>query len=118
MFGDIYFAVNIDVAGFFEGSTAFSFYGCSPEVENAAKQVFKKFPDMSEGEQWYQSDHSIFIQNQTAAIAFTSSEFKQLSSNITHTKKDSVKLVDHSMIINISTALFNLVELLNSQARN
>ncbi len=112
-FEKIYFAVNIDVAGYKDGTTAFSFYGCPKELEFTARQEFGKFSDMKEGKQWYQSDHSIFIQNQTPAIAFTSSEFIHLSKNITHTQMDNPELVDHMKILNLAAALKNLVSALD-----
>jgi aminopeptidase YwaD len=64
---------------------------------------------MIEGEPWYQSDHSIFIQNQVPAMAITSDRFMELSTDITHTAKDHPDLVDLTKLAKIALALRDLL---------
>ena len=62
-----------------------------------------------EGEQWYQSDHSLFIMNQRPALAITSEKFMHLSTYITHTTRDAPALVDTSRLVAIAQGLRNLL---------
>ena len=106
---DIRLVINLDLAGYREGSTAYSTYGCPGEIDDLIKQVFATQPDMGEGEPWYQSDHSIFIQRQVPAVAITSDRFMELSTYVTHTPKDRPELVDHDKLVNIAIALRDLL---------
>jgi len=108
-FGNIRLAVNIDAAGYHQGKTAYSLYNCPAEVARLAHKVFAAQPDMMEGEPWYQSDHTLFIQNQVPAIAITSEHFMELSTHVTHTPKDTPEIIDHAKLVNIAQALHNLV---------
>lgn len=108
-FGDIVLAVNIDSAGYIKGHTEYSLYECPEKVAKRAHQAFSAEQDFVEGSPWYQSDHSIFIQNGVPAMAITSERFMELSSEITHTPKDRPELVDPGKLVNIARALQQLV---------
>jgi aminopeptidase YwaD len=69
-----------------------------------------------EGEQWHQSDHSLFIMNNRPALAITSEQFSYLSTYITHTKKDSPDLVEPTKLVEIALALQELLLALDSQS--
>lgn len=114
-FGNILLAANIDLAGYHTGSTAYSLYNCPAGVAGAVHQAFGSRPDTIEGEQWFQSDHSIFIQQAVPAIAITSDRFMDISATITHTPADRPELVDYARIVSIAQALYNLVHALNEQ---
>jgi aminopeptidase YwaD len=101
--------INIDAAGFVEGKTAYSLYGPPPEVADAIHRAFASQEGMVEGEPWYQSDHSIFIQNQIPALAITSARFDYLTAEITHTPKDNPEIVDPVKLGYIALALKNIV---------
>jgi aminopeptidase YwaD len=103
--GDIVVAVNIDAAGYHQGQTAYSLYGCPPELAGAIRQAFSSRKDMIEGEPWYQSDHSIFVQNQVPAVAITSDRLIELSTDVTHTPKDRPELVDCRKLVDVALAL-------------
>jgi aminopeptidase YwaD len=113
-FDEIILAINTDVAGYVEGHSAYSLYGCTPEVESIIRGTMSGYKSLVEGEQWYQSDHSIFIQQGRPAVAITSDRFMELSADITHTPKDNIDLVDFSKLIDISFALGDVIDLLNS----
>ena len=106
---DVYLGINIDAAGYVDGKTAYSLYDCP---NNVASKIHNSFPGekgFMEGEQWYQSDHSLFIMNQRPALAITSEKFMHLSTYITHTSKDAPTLVDTSKLTETTLALRNLL---------
>jgi aminopeptidase YwaD len=107
--GEIVLAVNVDVAGYFEGNTAYSLYGCPVEIDGAVRRAFASRKDTVEGEPWYQSDHSLFIQNHVPALAITSDRFMELSTYITHTPKDTPEIVDSTRLADVALALRDLL---------
>ncbi|MEN8242717.1 MAG: M28 family peptidase [Chloroflexota bacterium] len=106
---DIQLAINTDVAGYYQGKTEFTLYGCPEKTAKAAYQAFSSFPEIVEGQPWYQSDHSVFIQQGVPAMAITSETFMKLSAYITHTPEDRPELMDASKIVDIAIALQNLL---------
>lgn len=102
-------AINIDDVGYIKGKMAFSFYGCPAEIQQKAQAAFSKYPNLAEGEQWYQGDHMIFAQNQKPTIALTSSEVAELMSSITHSPRDTPEIIDYSKLVELAYALESLV---------
>lgn len=98
-------AVNLDGAGYFEGQTEYSCYGCSAKIEGVIERVFSNFPELRHGEQWYQSDHMIFAMKGRPAMAITSQYFLQTFNEITHTPKDHPGIVDVSKLVTTANAL-------------
>jgi aminopeptidase YwaD len=105
----IHLAVNIDDVGYIKGKIAFSFYGCPTEIQQKTQATFSKYPNLVEGEQWYQGDHMIFVQNQKPTIAVTSSEVAELMSTITHSPKDTPEIIDYDKLVELSCALESLL---------
>jgi len=112
-FNDILLAINLDAPGYRQDITAFSLYECPEKIADTIREVLSSRPDVVEGEQWYQGDHSIFIQNQVPAMAITSDKFMWLSTHITHTSKDRPELVDYDKLVDIGLALREFVLELN-----
>jgi aminopeptidase YwaD len=106
---DVFFGINMDGAGYIDGKTAYSLYDCPGDIAGAIHKCFPENKGFLEGEQWYQSDHSLFIMNQRPALAITSENFMHLSTYITHTAKDIPALVDTSKLVEIALALRNLL---------
>ncbi len=106
-FDQLILNINIDGAGYQEGKSAFSFYGLSDEMENKARDVFGQFDGLTEGSQWPQGDHSIFIQYGCPAIAVSSKWFTDniATQEITHTLKDNIGIVDCLKVVEIAEAL-------------
>ena len=104
-FDEIVLAINLDAAGYRHGQTAYSLYNCPPELAAAIRSVLATQPDMVEGEPWYQSDHSIFIQQGRPAMAITSARLMELSTYITHTPADSPEIIDCAKLVDIALAL-------------
>jgi aminopeptidase YwaD len=109
----ILLAINIDGAGYQEGQTAYSLYGCPEEMQMDVRTVFETFPDLVEGQPWYQSDHSLFIQKNVPAIAITSDRYDVLWSEIAHTSKDLPNIVDLQKLVDLSAAIHNLILVLD-----
>jgi aminopeptidase YwaD len=109
----ILLAANLDGVGYIEGQTAYSTYECTPMLERAAKQAFAPYSDIVPGEQWYQSDHMVFVQNGRPAVAITSEAFGMLSATITHTEADRPEIVAVEKLVNTALALCDLLGKLN-----
>ncbi|HUW10422.1 MAG TPA: M28 family peptidase, partial [Anaerolineae bacterium] len=110
---EVVLAINIDVAGYYEGNTAYSLYDCPEEIAASIPKVFSVLEDSVEGERWYQSDHSIFIQHEVPALAITSDRFMELSTYVTHTPQDSPEIVDCAKLASVALALRDLLLELN-----
>ena len=110
-FENILLNINIDGAAYKEGKSAFSFYDLPDPVRALALETLIKFPGITEGLQWPQGDHSIFIQYGRPAIAASSEWFTDNINNqdITHTPKDNLEIVDYFRIIEIAEALNDLI---------
>lgn len=106
---DIMLAINIDAAGYHQGASVYSLYGCPTEMNRTIRRVFAAHPDIAEGEAWYQSDHSLFIQQGIPAAALTSERLWELSTHITHTPQDKPEIVDTAKLVKIAHALEEVV---------
>ncbi len=110
-FGNILLNINIDGAAYKEGKSAFSLFDLPDIIKDKSSEIINKHPDITEGVQWPQGDHSIFIQNGVPAIAVSSQWFTENieSQDITHTAKDNLDIVDYNKIIDIAEAINELV---------
>lgn len=114
-FSDVLLNINIDGAGYFGGKSAFSFFDLPQEFHEEACQVLEKFEDITEGIQWVQGDHSIFVQFGRPAIAISSEWFINNfeSQTITHTDKDNLSIVNPEKLVDIALAVETFVKNLN-----
>ena len=108
-FDQILLGVNMDGVGYRHGKTAFSLYGCPPPIEEAVRAALAGRAGMVEGDLWYQSDHSLFVFNGVPALAFTSDQFGALWSEIAHTPRDVPAIVDPAQLVEVASALRDLV---------
>jgi aminopeptidase YwaD len=113
-FAEILLGINLDLAGYKHGMTAYSLYNCPPEIAGLIRTAFSSRENMLEGEPWYQSDHSLFIQNDRPALAITSDRFIELSTYVTHTQRDTIDLVDTAKLTQVALVLKELVIDLNT----
>jgi aminopeptidase YwaD len=114
--GQVILGINIDVAGYQKGNTAYSLYDCPTRIADSIHSAFSNRKTTVEGEPWYQSDHSIFIQNQVPALAITSDRFMELSTEVTHTRGDHPGLVDCAKLADVALALRDLLLDLSGRA--
>jgi aminopeptidase YwaD len=110
-FSKILLNINIDGAGYKEGLSSFSLFNLPPEILQKTKNVINQYKGITEGVQWPQGDHSIFLQFGVPAIAVSSKWFIDNigDQDITHTPKDNIGIVDCHKIIEISQALNTLI---------
>jgi aminopeptidase YwaD len=110
-FKNILLNINIDGAGYKEGLSAFSLFNLPDEILHPTKKVINKYSGLTEGVQWPQGDHSIFLQFGVPAIAVSSKWFIDNigDQDITHTPKDNIEIVDCNKIVEISQALNTLI---------
>ncbi len=106
---EIALVINMDGVGLKGYPTAFSLYGCSKEVEEKARSAFLSC-GMVEGEAWYQSDHTMFIQQGRPAIALTTQDFGQFTSKIIHTPNDIIDNVNPQELVYIAGCLAGLIQ--------
>ena len=111
--GKILVAVNIDDVGYIKGDTHFSSYSLPIEIQGVLSKVLEKYEGLEEGEQWYQGDHMIFVQNNVPSIAVTAGNIVELMTEITHTERDTVELVDLEKLVTLATGLKQFIESLN-----
>jgi aminopeptidase YwaD len=105
----IVLAVNLDGAGYRQGGSAYSLYGCSDNLGKIIKSTFAKFDGLAEGPLWYQGDHMVFVLNQRPALAITSEQVATLMSRFTHTPQDRPEIVDPAKLVEIAAALQHLI---------
>lgn len=110
-FNSILLNINIDGAGYKEGQSAFSLFNLPDEILQPAIKVINHYSGITEGVQWPQGDHSIFLQFGVPAIAVSSKWFIDniADQDITHTPKDNIEIVDCYKIVEISNALNTLI---------
>ena len=112
--GDILLNINLDGVGYHKGLTAYSLYECPELVSGLVRQAWSGFPGMTEGEQWYQGDHMIFVQNQVPALAITTDRFMEMETHIAHTAQDTPQLVNPARLSTLALALRDLCLALDS----
>lgn len=110
-FDSIILNINIDGAAYKEGKTAFSFFDLPEDIKQKASRIVGQHPDLMEGIQWPQGDHSIFLQYGVPALAVSSQWFTENidTQDITHTPKDNLGIVDFNKIAEIALALKDFI---------
>ncbi|MFA9491359.1 MAG: M28 family peptidase [Anaerolineales bacterium] len=114
-FPEILLAINLDGLGYVEGKTATSLYNCPTGVTEIVEKVFASHNEFVQGDSWYQSDHSIFIQNEVPAMAITTDQFSEVWAGIAHTEKDTPDIVDTSKLVRAAQGLRDLILELDKQ---
>ena len=115
VFKQILLNINIDDVGYIYGRSAFSLYECPDELSDLIRKSLLAHPGIIEGEPWYQGDHMIFVLNQVSALAVTSEKAMENLATITHTPHDRPELVDCSKLVDVASALKNLLLHLDDQ---
>jgi aminopeptidase YwaD len=102
-------AVNVDDVGYKQGRSSYSFYECTPQLEKKAEGVLRRFDCLVRGEQWFNGDHMIFVQNRVPCVAFTSECMMELMRTVTHTSLDTPDIVDCRQLVDVAKSLNALV---------
>lgn len=114
-FEQVVLAINMDLVGYQVGHSAYSLYGCPAALEKAIRENASVYEGLHEGPQWYQGDHSIFIQQGCPAVAVTSERFMELSRDFTHTEMDDVGLVDIGKVVDTAHAVQQIVNVVGRE---
>jgi aminopeptidase YwaD len=108
-FEDILLGINLDGIGYHQGTSAYSCYNLPSDLADLAAQAFAAYPDLAEGDPWYQGDHSILLMNERPAIALTSERIFALLTDVVHTPKDRPEIVATERLVNAAYALRDLL---------
>ncbi len=90
--------LNIDDAGMRGEDTHVSFYGCPEPVVRAVRDAADVRDGITEGEQWFQSDHAIFGIYGRPAIALASADIAGFMAKYAHSERDTIDLVDQARL--------------------
>jgi aminopeptidase YwaD len=106
---NILLVFNVDDVGYKKGKTAFSFYGCTDEIQQRLRYILNNYDGLIEGEQWYNGDHMIFVQKGKPALALTSEKMQELMAAITHTEKDTPNIIDTAKLVETARVLKDVI---------
>lgn len=115
-FDQIILAVNTDGAGYINGKTSYCCIGCTETIYQAIALAFSDQQKFVSTQPWYQSDHGWFAMYGVPAVAVTSEKFMELTSEITHTPKDTIEKINPNRVYEIASALKQLIVLLNDRS--
>jgi aminopeptidase YwaD len=104
--------INIDGAGYHQGSSCFSFFNLPPDLQDQFAAILARHPSICEGPQWVQGDHSIFVQSGIPAVAVSSCWFLEHMDDqrITHTPADNPDIVNPAAPVEIALALADFIQ--------
>ncbi len=105
----ILLVINVDDVGYKKGKTAFSFYESNDELQQKLHSIFNNYEGLVESTPWYNGDHMIFVQGGKPALALTSEKMPELMATITHTEKDTPDIIDIARLVEIATALKDVI---------
>jgi len=111
---EIALAINSDGVGYIHGHTAFSMYECPDDLAEVVRKTMHAVPGIVEGEPWPQSDHMVFAMQGIPAVALTSDAMWEMVSQVTHTAKDRLELVDVHKVVRAAAAVCSLMRTLGS----
>ena len=117
-FGEIVLGINIDDLGQRGTTNHVSFYGCPPDIEAVVREAMERHPLLSEGPQWFQSDHAIFGLYGRPAIALASSDIAGFMAEYAHSERDTLELVDPDLIVAAARFLHDVVTGLGETGRD
>jgi aminopeptidase YwaD len=103
--GDIACAINIDGVGAQAHQNSVAYFGESPILERI-QSVQQQFPAIVTSVPWYQSDHTLFVQQGIPAIALTSSPFDLKQ---THTPHDTLDKIDTAAVAEAVRFIYQIV---------
>ena len=102
-------AVNMDAIGARGASTAASMYAVSERDAELVGRVVRRHGSVSLGEEWWESDHSIVADHGRPTVALTSTSFRELCATVTHTERDTLDLVDPSLVADAAVFVADLM---------
>lgn len=108
-FGDVKLVINIDGAGYQDSQTGLSFYNLSENQVYAMMKSAQAYPTLVKGREWYEGDHSIFLQQGISTMAVTSSNMHEEVMMISHTPQDTLEKVDMTLLTDLAAYLAQML---------
>ncbi len=108
-FPEILLNINLDLLGFIDGKTAYSFYELPEHLSKLVGQSFSNQDHLMPGEPWYQGDHMVFVMNQVPALALVGEKMEQNLRELVHTPEDTLDKVDPHKLVEIASSLDYLI---------
>ncbi len=110
-FDEILLNITIDGAGYKEGGTVLSFFNLPDDLKRQVTDVMNGYHGFTEGSEYPQGDHFIFVQYDRPAIAVSSAWLIENleDQSITHTAADTVEIVDCARLAEIAEGLATIV---------
>lgn len=112
-FDEIFLGINVDDSSQVGAGNEVSFYGCTPEVEAAARDVMRGYEQIAEGPQWFQGDHSILSIYGRPAIAIASERLEEFMRLHAHTERDTLELADVALVVHTAEYIADLIRRLS-----
>lgn len=109
-FDEIVLGVNVDDAAALGYGDHVSFYGCSEELAGQVHAAIRPGDGITEGPQWFQSDHAILGIYGVPAIAIASEGMHEFMAQYAHTERDTLELADIAAIARIAGFIARVVE--------
>lgn len=115
-FDDILLNINVDGVGYREGPTSFCSFDLDESLVTVLEGLVRQTPQCVMGRQWYEGDHSIFLQQGTPAVAVTSEWILDHMHDqaITHTPEDTLDKVDTARLVEAAEAIYRFVSLIDT----
>lgn len=109
-FDEIVLGINVDDAAQLGYGDHVSFYGCSEELAGQVSAAIRPGDGITEGPQWFQSDHAILGIYGVPAIAIASEGMHEFMAQYAHTERDTLELADIAAIARIAGFIARVVE--------
>ena len=74
-----------------------------------SRKIFSAHAGIVEGEQWFQGDHMVFVQNHVPALAIISENSMEVMREIAHSAKDLPEMVDPARLVQVALILRELL---------
>ncbi len=105
---NISLGINIDGMGYKEGNTAFSVYTTDKNINDLSDKIFKNKYNMVRGDPWYQGEHTILVNRNIPALAFTSNLLEEILDKV-HTEEDNLDIIDQPKVLDTAFALSEFI---------
>ena len=113
-FKDVKLVINIDGVGHRDSLTSLSFYNLPESQISEIMATAGSFPTLVRGEEWYEGDHSIFLQQGIPCMAITSSNVRDVVMAVSHTPEDTLDKVKPDLLEELTIFLAQVVSEMNA----
>jgi aminopeptidase YwaD len=107
--GETACCINVDGVGAKGHSASTAYFGDAPALFDRIRAEQQRFPGIVTAEPWYESDHTMFVQQGIPAVALTSVPFDDALRSTHHTAADTVDQVDGAALVEVARFLQQIV---------